>query len=345
MQVAYRRFALVAGLACASCAVPPQTAPLNLPSLTSMLEVRMPPRIRGATVRHLYFGDSDTGHVYQLPLINGIPSQHPSNSLAIVNVQTWGALAVGPDGSVYTGYFLLESHLIKYFVDVYAPGASGHDPPARTIEVTNIGISDLWVDQLGYLYVSGWSNNTGGAVDIFAPGASGLDSPVQIVHMPNRTDFTGGIATDSVGDLYVTSAEYHVKQIYVFANPITDPTLVRTFCTHRSAADVAVDDRGDEFVVPNEYRLPPGAIEIPVMPPDANACPMAPLRKIGIRHPVFAIVGVASWRHFLYAVIRKGQEGGTGLYTFDSRLGIQRPLGLFDAKRFGTFGWMIRTGP
>jgi hypothetical protein len=193
--------------------------------------------------------------------------------------------------------------------------------------------------------VSGWNRYTGGAVDVFAPGASGPASPVQIVHMPNYSDFTGGIATDSAGDLYVTSATYHLNQVYVFANPITKPTLARTFCTHRSAADLAVDDRGEAFLVPNEYKLPRRTIDMPVMPRDADACPMAPLRKIGLQRPIFAIVSAAIWKHFLYAVIRKGQEEGTGLYTFDSQLGIQRPLAVLDAKRFGTFGWMIRTGP
>jgi hypothetical protein len=281
------------------------------------------------------------GHVYQFPLIGGIPAQTPSTILNVPYHDMWGAFAVGSDGSVYLSRY---DQSFQYFVDVYPPGASGNQPPARTVAVTNVDIYGLWVDRLGYLYADGWRYGVGGRVDIYAPGASEPDPPVQIISLPLPNDFPLAMVTDQQGSLYVSSSAQSTA-IYVYQNPISHPSLIRQFCAHVDAYSVALDTLGDTYIAPNQYR--PGAnISIPVLGPGDNSCPSSPIRRIYIPGAsIMTVGGLAISGSLLYAAMRTTNPRQFNIYTLDARRNAQQPLSVINMKNFGQYGFFIGLGP
>ena len=81
--------------------------------------------------------------------MNGIPATAPSNILNLASGDSLEVLAVTvvPDGTVYAGGYVHQSN--SYAVNVYAPGASGNDPPSRTLNALHSSVSALVVDERG----------------------------------------------------------------------------------------------------------------------------------------------------------------------------------------------------
>jgi hypothetical protein len=306
---------------------------------TAQAHAAVPYGIGVAPPGHLYVGEASSGHVYRFTLIRGIPARTPSSVLNVPHVLI--AFAVGSDGSLYLSRY---DQTFRYFVDVYAPGASGNQPPVRTVAVTNVDIFALWVDPLGYLYADGWRYGIGGRVDIYPPGASQPDPPVQIISLPLPNDFAGAMVTDPQGNLYVSSSAQS-NAIYVYQNPISHPTLIRQFCAHVDAYFIALNTTGDIYIAPNQYR--PGAnISIPVLAVGDKSCPSSPIRRIYIPGASIETVGgLAIWGNFLYAAMRPTNPRQFNIYTLDARRNAQQPLSMINMKNLGQYGFFIALGP
>jgi len=277
-----------------------------------------------------------SGLVERFPLVSGVPARRPSSTLVLRNSPS-GALAVDQTGAIYAAYYLTNGQNFNYYVDVYAPGASGAASPVSTVSVTNVDISALWVDQAGYLYVSGWRNGVWGRVDIFAPRVSAnelneFERPMQIIALPGKTYWPAGIATDGGGRLYVTSRGDENK-VLVYTEPTTKPVLARTFCSRHDTNGVAIDDGGDVFLLPLAYRDPPGRIGIAEMSGQARECPESALRYIGSRdEKIVVFYSIAVWRHYLYALAVGRAEHPAKIITFDITRGWQHAVEVIDRR-------------
>lgn len=286
-----------------------------------------------------------SGLVERFPLLNGIPAREPSSTLVLRNSPS-GGFAVDRTGAIYTSYYLINGQNFDYYVDVYAPGASGAAAPVRTVSVTNVDISELWVDQGGYLYVSGWRNGVWGRVDIFAPGPSASTSidaeqPTQIIALPGKTYWPGGIATDAGGQLYVTSRGDQ-NEVLVYTDPTTAPVLTRTFCSRHDTDGVAIDDRGSVFLLPLGYRDPPGRIGIAEMSGHARDCPESALRYIGLRDQnIDGYDSIAVWGHYLYALAVAKVEHPAKIITFDANRGWQHPVEVIERRNASAFDAVV----
>ena len=126
------------------------------------------------------------------------------------------------------------------FVKVYAPGASGDDPPVRSISVPD---QPEWlaVDAAGYVYVTAGFKH----IEVFAPGAGPSSPPVNTIVRPG-SDFFMGVAVDASGTLYATG---FARDVYVYNDPIHEAQPDRTFDRGRSAGGgpIAVDAEQNRF--------------------------------------------------------------------------------------------------
>src|ERR1700722_18476446 len=147
--------AVVIGVSVAACNV--SAGGGSLPGATRGADAF---RVAGEAREHLYAADNGT--VWEYPIVSGIPSSTPSNTLAAGG----NSFAVGSDASLYA---LGDD----YNVRVYARGATGIDPPIRTLYVG--GCCTLRVNAKGYLFVLA---DTGSLASVYAPGAQQHDSPI-----------------------------------------------------------------------------------------------------------------------------------------------------------------------
>ena len=132
------------------------------------------------TPGHLYVaqGADIAALVYRYPLdANGLPSRTPDGRLDL-HFRNPGGIAIGPDGDLYVSdsgdaYACKKEQLCV--VDVFAPQASGHAKPIRTLYVPQQP-QYVAVDQRGYLDVSVLQDP--GTTNVYAPHANGHDNPV-----------------------------------------------------------------------------------------------------------------------------------------------------------------------
>jgi hypothetical protein len=134
------------------------------------------------------------------------PSANSISALAVDNVQnlyvvTAAELGSGPTGRVYTG------------IVVYAPAANGGKlATTKSIvgpatEISN-NPDQVATDSAGNLYVASGSTATGpGSIVIFNSSATGNMPPTSTLTGPNTTiGYAQGVAVDSAGNIYVSSA-------------------------------------------------------------------------------------------------------------------------------------------
>ncbi len=156
------------------------------------------------------------------------------------------AVAVGPDGAVYVGrYAKGRQDPFTFYINVYAPGASGHAVPIRTLIAPNF--DNLYIDSSGFLYLS-----VAGTVEIYSPDAQGSDLPVRTIQVTDQT-LLGAMTMDSTGALYVAAPAIHT--IYVYTNPVSNPQLARKLCPKRYPQFLATDDVGHLFTADGNAGL------------------------------------------------------------------------------------------
>jgi hypothetical protein len=163
---------------------------------------------------HLYAGP--LGGITLFPLdARGLPKATPDR---VIPASATG-LAFGPDGNLYAA--------VNYSaISVYAPGRTGSNTPLRSIQ-TPLAVVNVAVDAQGLIYavMTGYEDVQ---IWVYAPTASGPAQPLRIIYLPFGIGQYGaiGIAFDAAGNLYADSKE----NVYVFANPGTNPTPIGQFC-------------------------------------------------------------------------------------------------------------------
>jgi hypothetical protein len=260
-------------------------------------------RVAGEAREHLYVADNGT--MWEYPIIAGIPSSTPSNTLAAGGI----GFAVGSDASLYA----LDD---DYNVRVYARGATGIDPPIRTLYVG--GCCTLAVNAKGYLFVLA---DTGSVASVYAPGAQQHDSP--------RVTFSAesssrSAAFDRRGNLYLLwGTPQGDRQVTEYADVVTHPHPVATFCFRRAAWSIATDDAGEVLLSNGSSSYQHRSIM--VVAGGDTRCPVQSLRRISAK-------GEASNGYFWISTLgthlfaTHADDSSTQVYTFDVLRGRQHPL-------------------
>jgi hypothetical protein len=129
---------------------------------------------------HLYVaqGIDIVSRVYRFPINGaGLPSTKPDGHLDL-GFRYPSGIAVGPNGDLYvssSGDANACKNERKCFVEVFAPGASGHAKPLRVLYVPQQP-EYIAVDQHGYLDVSTLQGQR--LTNVYQPNASGQDKPI-----------------------------------------------------------------------------------------------------------------------------------------------------------------------
>jgi hypothetical protein len=267
---------------------------------------------RSASGGHLYLSappmSSVLATIYEYPLTNGIPAQNPDNTLStrLFNVE---GVAVGPDGDLYVSGTKVRNHQELPWIDVWAAGATGTQPPIRYLN--GIGGTGIAVDQNDYLYAYS---------SIYAPNAQGKAMPVQVLKAPQGSFFLS-VAIGPQDDAYLDGG----TSAFVYKNPVTAPHRIDSFCWRpRYAASyaIAVGSDGTSYVAGNDYFVHhmdiPG--QIFVFPPGTKGC--SPARSITTTDQPFGIIdGLVAAGPYLYAL-----DYGGSLVVLDPTKDAQVPI-------------------
>jgi hypothetical protein len=245
--------------------------------------------------------------MWEYPIIAGIPSSTPSNSLSAGGL----SFAVGSDASLYT---LDEDYNVK----VYPRGATGIDPPIRTLFVG--GCCTFAVNARGYLF---FLDSRGNNASVYAPGAQGYDNPMKTFAAQSRSS---AAVFDRRGNLYVLwGTPQGARQVTEYRDLITRPHPVATFCLTRSARSIATDDAGDVLLSGSSGSYSNRSIV--VVAGGDKTCPVQPVRRISAKgEPSNAYFGLAALGTHLFAA--HGDNSSTEMYTFDLMRGRQTPLSI-----------------
>ena len=133
------------------------------------------------TPGHLYVaqGADIVSRIYRFPInAAGLPSTKPDGYLDL-GFRYPSGIAIGPNGDLYassSGDANACKDERRCFLEVFAPGASGHAKPLRVLYVPQQP-EYIAVDQLGYLDVSTLQGQRG-VTNVYAPNASGHDKPI-----------------------------------------------------------------------------------------------------------------------------------------------------------------------
>ncbi|MBV9700131.1 MAG: hypothetical protein JO078_08395 [Candidatus Eremiobacteraeota bacterium] len=241
----------------------------------------IPPASTQAAIGHLYLiVTTSTRFVAEYPIKKGIPQSTPDRE--VTGFFAPNALTLDGAGNLY----VLDYRTIKEF----APGASGHARPIRTIHVPNfLNIGTLAVDANGYVYIG-----QKGHVYVYAPGAHGRATPFAIL---KPKGYPSGLAIDASGNLNVlgTSQEmdpYRIFQTHVSVYaPPPSVKRIREFCGYEETASgidfgIALDGKGNAFSAHTYFvnSYPFGSVQ--VYPAAADKCPISPSRTITTTNPV-----------------------------------------------------------
>jgi uncharacterized repeat protein (TIGR03803 family) len=195
---------------------------------------------------------TDHGVLFRFPIVGGVVSSLPDSILTtgpyIPFAYPCGA-AVAGDGRQYVSAG-------TQFIDVFAPGAHGNDPPIQQLTVGGGAhfACLLAISKRGYLFAQ--ANFYG--VNVFAPDGHFIRSIKRFVGIE--------LAVDPQGNVYDGDG----TTIDVFATPVRFPKLVRSLCvsTAGSAGDLAVSERGDLFISRKH--------SITRVPDTTTLCPLPP---------------------------------------------------------------------
>jgi hypothetical protein len=260
-------------------------------------------RVSGGAREHLYVADNGT--MWEYPIIAGIPSSTPSNSLSAGGL----SFAIGSDASLYT---LDEDYNVK----VYPRGATGIDPPIRTLYVG--GCCTFAVNAKGYLF---FLDSLGSVASVYAPGAQQHDSPIETFAAQSRSS---SATFDRRGNLYLLwGTPEGARQVTEYADVVTQPHPVATFCLRRFARSIATDEAGDVLLSGGSGNYHNRSIV--VMAGGDTACPAQPLRRISAKgEQSYGYFGLGTLGTHLFAA--HGDSSSTQVYTFDVQRGRQTPI-------------------
>lgn len=175
----------------------------------------------------------------------------------------FGGLAVDGAGNAYVSCEIFaDPPSVSAEILVYAPGASGSNPTrtiiSSSLQINRGAINALAVDSFGNLYVSGVlaEQNFVSGVAVFSPTASGDAVPIRTIGGSSTNIIGPGavpIAVDSVGNLYISSADLESDSILIFnssANGNVPPTstIGGPATTINGIQSLAVDSAGNIYV-------------------------------------------------------------------------------------------------
>jgi hypothetical protein len=220
---------------------------LRAPTLHAVPDKR---RIDG----HVYVGDQvGTGDLNQYPVVNGVMQTTPSGTIS----NAYAPIALS-NGELYA----LSSNASTFLINVYAVPSLTLE---RSLDIPSCGapgtasIPAIAIAPTGNLYVLYECGIVGEGqlygVLAYPPGAGGDQQPVQNIQIClGYTDSAWGLAVGHQGQLYV--ANTGLNEIQVFADPETNPKIVRTITLGYSPYQIAVDRSAGEFYVNPIYQAP-----------------------------------------------------------------------------------------
>jgi hypothetical protein len=261
--------------------------------------------IGSARAAVLYVADAGADAVFGYRLARGIPSTAPATTLLLAYAPR--QLAPAADGALYV------EGKARRRIDVYAPGASGHALPKRTIDLP-YAPSAIATDVEGYLYVGA----PGGTVDAYAPNARNHAKPVGHVALGFSSAGIGSLALDAAGRIFIGVASAGGDFVEEYANPRGSPVFIRALATFIGPPlEMAVDATDELYgtdVLAHVYAFEP------------TSCCIYPYdRQLAVQAKNYHPVGIAlDGRH---AFVISAQQGLVpAIYTLDMLRGMQRPL-------------------
>jgi hypothetical protein len=173
-------------------ATPTRVLPLNATTTLS----NTPTGLAADASGNIYVSESGTGVAVFSGSANGSVAPARFISGALTTLVDPFQLAVDGTGNLYVMNFIANGQLD---ILVFAPAANGNVAPIRTLNVNEIGFT---VNSAGSVYAA-----TQAGVEVFAPGASGTPVPTQTItnSATGQAALTGGIAVDSVGNLFLVT--------------------------------------------------------------------------------------------------------------------------------------------
>lgn len=179
---------------------------------------------------HLYISASNSNGgvegVYSYRMTNGIPSTQPEGMVGSVLAGAPFALDVGSDGSLY----LEDAQGVKVFAPSNLTG-----PPVRFMPL--YAWFELAHDAAGDLFAS----TSIGSVLAYPPNATAISQPLAMT--PGNPFGVQGLAVSPSGDLYDLTSP-----LDVYANPTTNPTVIRTACIRHEGFGLAISADGGLYV-------------------------------------------------------------------------------------------------
>jgi hypothetical protein len=244
-------------------------------------------------------------------LAHDVPQTPPAGTLQLAKPPTH--LAVGPNGLLFVSYAALP------VVDVFPTAAQGRVKPLRELTLAKPP-TGLAVDAAGYLYVAG---PRAGVIDIYAPGSSGHRSPAARIVAPNTSAITL-VALDPQGRLFFLNSDGGFPTLLEYANPRTQPTLVRLIGFEALVSAAAIDVTHEAYVIAGPFD---GAGSVGAYSPSACCLGYPVDRTIAPLHGAFVPVAIAiRHRHAFIASGSPSQPGSSLVDTFDLFTGSQAPL-------------------
>lgn len=243
--------------------------------------------------------------------------ENPQGVISVVPNRSFGTerlvdLAIDADGNVYGSDYQHNQ------ITVYAPSASGHDLPLKTIAGPATGISNpqgIAIGPDGELYVASLGS---ASIQVFARGATGDQAPMRTIKGVRTLLFQPmGVALDALGNLYVANRGTAMITVY---GPEADGDVAPVNKIHGLATDlskpqgIALDTSGQLFVASA------GSGTITVYAPGArgNASPLRCIRgaKTGLTSVYWVTVTLFG---LLYATNAPSSAAGTpAVMAFDA---------------------------
>jgi hypothetical protein len=289
----------------------------------------------------------ETGGLLARYPLDGYRVGLPAN--ATLNAHDAYLVAVAPDGTTYVNTSGGSVGCAGGTIAAYAPMWTDSSRPLYEFLTGLYCVGQLSTDSAGNLYVPGIDQQTqppqpvSSAVFIYAPGQT---SPMQMIVAPQPAgvmQFKAAFPANN-GNLYVTVQSVTVPakpgSVYVYANPLTNPTLVNQFSDPNLFFPVGIEASATELYV-QEYGAPHN------------------WKYLGIHvYPITSSGTVTSTRTIRFRNLKDRQiqtfdlfndhlyvGDNTELAVFDALRGGRPPLQVLTYQQLQNFGDGVRVGP
>ena len=211
-------------------------------------------------------------------------------------------IAVDSGGNIYVGNVYTTNTNRFSSITVYSAGSKGDVAPIAVVAGSNTGLGypeGIALDSRGNLYTDGYIEGVGNTVDVYPAGSNGNVFPAAtIAGLDTGLQFTGGIALDSGGNIYVANSGGGPNDdggVTVYAagssgNAVPTATITSSFTGLEGPSGIALDSSRNIYVA-NQFgnygNVAAGSIDIYSAGSYATGTPIATIAgdSTGLSYP------------------------------------------------------------